>query len=81
MIGRVSSSASKVATMRDAIGRYLEDVREGRFPDLGTESFHVGGGDELRRLYAAGDADAPAAESSPIPAAEGGDAAGDRKAD
>jgi 3-methyl-2-oxobutanoate hydroxymethyltransferase len=44
--------AEVAATMREAIAHYLEDVREGRFPDLGTESFHVGGGDELRRLYA-----------------------------
>ncbi len=37
--------------MRAAIARYLDDVREGRFPDVGTESFHVGSDDELQKLY------------------------------
>ena len=37
--------------MRVAIEAYLADVREGRFPDVATESFHVGGEEELKRLY------------------------------
>jgi len=63
--------ADLASTMRDAVARYLEDVREGRFPDLATESFHVGGGDELRRLYAATESGAgdppagPAREAEP----------------
>jgi 3-methyl-2-oxobutanoate hydroxymethyltransferase len=36
--------------MRNAIGRYLEDVREGRFPS-DAESFHSANEEELRRLY------------------------------
>ena len=39
------------ADMRVAIEAYLADVREGRFPDVATESFHVGGEEELKRLY------------------------------
>lgn len=35
----------------DGLSRWIEDVREGRFPDT-TESFHVSSEDELRRLYA-----------------------------
>lgn len=38
--------------MRVAIAHYLDDVREGRFPDVATESFHVGSEEELKRLYA-----------------------------
>lgn len=34
-----------------ALTRFVEDVREGRFPDVATESFHVGSEEELRRLY------------------------------
>ena len=37
--------------MRGALGRFLDDVREERFPDVATESFHTGTDDELRRLY------------------------------
>lgn len=37
--------------MRAAISHYLDDVREGRFPDVATESFHVGGDEELKKLY------------------------------
>jgi 3-methyl-2-oxobutanoate hydroxymethyltransferase len=36
---------------RAAISRYLDDVREGRFPDVATESFHVGTDEELKKLY------------------------------
>ncbi|MGK2855700.1 MAG: 3-methyl-2-oxobutanoate hydroxymethyltransferase [Thermoanaerobaculia bacterium] len=34
-----------------ALSHYLDDVREGRFPDVETESFHVADGAELRALY------------------------------
>ena len=34
-----------------ALTRFVEDVKEGRFPDVATESFHVGSEEELRRLY------------------------------
>jgi 3-methyl-2-oxobutanoate hydroxymethyltransferase len=34
--------------MRAAIARYLDDVREGRFPDVATESCDVGGAEELK---------------------------------
>jgi 3-methyl-2-oxobutanoate hydroxymethyltransferase len=37
--------------MRKAIEKYLEDVRGGRFPDATTESFHMSGGEELKKLY------------------------------
>jgi len=38
--------------MEKAIRGYIDDVREGKFPDVGSESFHVGGDEELKRLYA-----------------------------
>ena len=37
-------------TMQSAIGQYLADVREGRFP-TDAESFHSTSADELRKLY------------------------------
>ena len=37
--------------MRAAIGRYVEDIRTGRFPDEQTESFHMSNAEELRSLY------------------------------
>ncbi|HVR43202.1 MAG TPA: 3-methyl-2-oxobutanoate hydroxymethyltransferase [Thermoanaerobaculia bacterium] len=40
-------------TMRAAVSRFIEDVREGRFPDAASESFHVASEEELQRLYAA----------------------------
>jgi len=43
--------ADLASEMTRAIGKYVEDVREGRFPDVGSESFHVGSDEELRRLY------------------------------
>lgn len=44
------------ATLQTALGRYVDDVRNGAFPDIDTESFHVAEGSDLRRLYAvAGD--------------------------
>lgn len=38
-------------TMKEALAKYVEDVREGRFPDVATESFHVTSDEELKRLY------------------------------
>lgn len=40
--------------MREAIGRFLSDVREGRFPDEATEAFHAGTREDLDRLYGSG---------------------------
>ena len=37
--------------MRDAIAKYLDDVRNGRFPDGATESFHMSSTEELKKLY------------------------------
>ena len=45
-----------------ALSHYLEDVREGRFPDVETESFHVADRAELRALYG---------EKAPIRVAKG----------
>jgi 3-methyl-2-oxobutanoate hydroxymethyltransferase len=39
-------------TMGEAVARFVADVQEGRFPDAGSESFHVSSDDDLRRLYA-----------------------------
>jgi 3-methyl-2-oxobutanoate hydroxymethyltransferase len=44
--------ADVAAVIRDAVTRYLDDVKEGRFPDPATESFHMGTNEQLRRLYA-----------------------------
>ncbi|HVT44270.1 MAG TPA: 3-methyl-2-oxobutanoate hydroxymethyltransferase [Thermoanaerobaculia bacterium] len=44
--------ADLAAVMSDAIGRYAGDVREGGFPDVTRESFHVASDEELQRLYA-----------------------------
>jgi 3-methyl-2-oxobutanoate hydroxymethyltransferase len=43
--------ADVATTMREALTRYIDDVREGRFPDVATESFHVTSDEELKRLY------------------------------
>jgi 3-methyl-2-oxobutanoate hydroxymethyltransferase len=37
--------------IRAAIGKYLEDVRSGRFPDGTAESFHMSSTEELKKLY------------------------------
>jgi len=37
--------------MRAAIAKYLDDVREGRFPDSKSESFHMSSTEELKKLY------------------------------
>ena len=38
-------------TMQAGITRFLEDVRSGRFPNAGSESFHMSSTEELKRLY------------------------------
>lgn len=40
-----------------ALTRFVEDVREGRFPDVATESFHVSSDEELKKLYASFEAE------------------------
>ena len=40
--------------MQKALTAFLEDVREGRFPDEQTESFHSGTREDLDRLYGSG---------------------------
>jgi 3-methyl-2-oxobutanoate hydroxymethyltransferase len=56
--GHTPKFVRKYATLADeakaAVGHYLDDVREGRFPN-DAESFHVGSVDELKRLYGARD--------------------------
>ena len=37
--------------MQSALGRFLDDVRSGRFPNAGSESFHMSSTEELKRLY------------------------------
>jgi 3-methyl-2-oxobutanoate hydroxymethyltransferase len=37
--------------MKAAVTKFLDDVREGRFPDVETESFHMASDEDLRRLY------------------------------
>jgi 3-methyl-2-oxobutanoate hydroxymethyltransferase len=37
--------------MISALRHYVEDVREGRFPNVETESFHVADEAELQKLY------------------------------
>ena len=39
--------------IQSALTRFIEDVREGRFPDEVSESFHVSSPEDLRRLYIA----------------------------
>ena len=39
--------------MELAVGRFLQDVRDGSFPDVQKESFHITSDEELQRLYAA----------------------------
>ena len=37
--------------MRNAIAKYLQDIRSGRFPDAVSESFHMSSTEELKKLY------------------------------
>ena len=50
----VRKYASLGDEMQKAISAYLTDVREGRFPNEETESFHSGTREDLDRLYGAG---------------------------
>jgi 3-methyl-2-oxobutanoate hydroxymethyltransferase len=50
----VRKYANLAEDMTKAIGAYLTDVREGRFPDEATESFHSGTREDLDRLYGGG---------------------------
>jgi 3-methyl-2-oxobutanoate hydroxymethyltransferase len=47
----VRQYANIAEEMRSGISRYLDDVRAGRFPNGTTESFHMSGFDELKKLY------------------------------
>ena len=40
--------------MKTALSAYLSDVRDGKFPDEATESFHSGTREDLDRLYGSG---------------------------
>jgi 3-methyl-2-oxobutanoate hydroxymethyltransferase len=44
--------ANAAQDLQKALEGYLEDVREGRFPDEEKESFHMASDEELKRLYA-----------------------------
>ncbi len=50
----VRKYANLADDMREAISRYLADVRNGQFPDEATEAFHSGTREELDRLYGSG---------------------------
>ena len=50
----VRKYANLAEEMKSALSNYLSDVREGKFPDEKTESFHGGTRDELERLYGSG---------------------------
>ncbi|HLJ74740.1 MAG TPA: 3-methyl-2-oxobutanoate hydroxymethyltransferase [Thermoanaerobaculia bacterium] len=47
----VRQYANIAEEMRAAIAKYLDDVREGRFPDSQSESFHMSSTEELKKLY------------------------------
>jgi len=47
----VRKYANTADVMREAITKYLDDVRSGRFPDGTTESFHMSTTEELKKLY------------------------------
>ena len=47
----VRQYANMAQVMRDAIAKYLDDVRTGHFPDGIAESFHMSSTEELKRLY------------------------------
>jgi 3-methyl-2-oxobutanoate hydroxymethyltransferase len=49
----VRKYAQAGAEMKSAIEAYLSDVRERRFPNDATESFHMSSDEELKRLYGA----------------------------
>src|SRR2546423_334279 len=43
--------ANTAQVMRDAIAKYLDDVRTGRFPDGTAESFHMSSTEALKKLF------------------------------
>jgi len=47
--------ANAAQDMQSALEKFLADVREGAFPDVEKESFHMASDDELKRLYASRD--------------------------
>ncbi|HJT16497.1 MAG TPA: 3-methyl-2-oxobutanoate hydroxymethyltransferase [Thermoanaerobaculia bacterium] len=47
----VRQYANVAGEMREAIAKYLADVRDGRFPDSNSESFHMSSTEELKKLY------------------------------
>lgn len=47
----VRKYANTAEVMREAIAKYLDDVRTGRFPDGNAESFHMSSTEELKKLY------------------------------
>ena len=47
----VRKYANTAEVMRNAIAKYLDDVRSGRFPDGTAESFHMSSTEELKKLY------------------------------
>ena len=47
--------ANAARDMQTALEAFLADIREGRFPDLENESFHMASREELERLYATSD--------------------------
>jgi 3-methyl-2-oxobutanoate hydroxymethyltransferase len=55
----VRKYAELAQDMQAALETFLADVRSGAFPDVEKESFHMASDEELRRLYAATDDDAP----------------------
>ncbi|HVS32276.1 MAG TPA: 3-methyl-2-oxobutanoate hydroxymethyltransferase [Thermoanaerobaculia bacterium] len=50
----VRKYANLADDMQKALAAFLSDVREGRFPDEVTESFHSGTREDLDRLYGSG---------------------------
>jgi 3-methyl-2-oxobutanoate hydroxymethyltransferase len=49
--------AETAQVMQEAVAAYLNDVREGTFPNEESESFHAASAEELRRLYGSTHAD------------------------
>jgi 3-methyl-2-oxobutanoate hydroxymethyltransferase len=47
--------ANAAQDMQSALEKFLADVREGTFPDVEKESFHMASDEELKRLYATRD--------------------------
>lgn len=47
----VRQYANVKETMQTALAQYIGDVRSGRFPNAGSESFHMSSTEDLKRLY------------------------------